>query len=310
MPTYATCLRKGSLMGGIIPQLIVNSLITGSLYALAASGLALSYGLLKIFNFAHGHFMMLGAYFFLFASVELKQHLFISLCFALCLAGLVSFSFLRIIVVKLIPYGITLVLAASLAFAILLESCVSLLFGVNVRSIPTPLPVESLEFFGVFITPLQILLLCSSAALTLLLAYVIHSTPAGRRLRALSQNEHAARALGVSQQSIQTIVFLLASSLAVLAGIFVGFEGNLQPYMGSSYTIKAFAAVVLGSIGNIWGALLGSYLLAFVENFSIGIDFWGHSLPASYRDALAYLVILLVLLTRPQGLMHSAARRV
>lgn len=294
----------------IIPQLLINSLITGSLYALAASGLALSYGMLKIFNFAHGHLMMLGAYAFLFASVELRQHYSVSLLFALCLVALISFAFLRLVIIRLMPYGMSLVLAASLAFAIFLESCVSLTFGVNVRSIPTPFSVDSLQIFEVYITPLQVVLLCSSILLTFLLAYFVHCTPAGRRIRALAQSEHAARALGVSQSSIQTAVFLLASSLAVLAGVCVGLEGNLQPHMGNTYTIKAFAAVILGSIGNLWGALIGSYLLAFLENFSIGLDFWGYSLPASYRDAFAYVFILLVLLVRPQGLMASTVRRV
>jgi branched-chain amino acid transport system permease protein len=106
---------------------------------------------------------------------------------------------------------------------------------------------------------------------------------------------------------------LLAGFFSVLIGrislVLVGFETNLQPTMGNSYTIKAFAAMILGGLGNIWGTIVGAYLLGLIENLAIGLDFAGFSLPAGYKDAFAFAAILLVLLFRPQGLFGVKSRQ-
>jgi branched-chain amino acid transport system permease protein len=103
-------------------------------------------------------------------------------------------------------------------------------------------------------------------------------------------------------------VFIVGTALAAYAGILVGYETNLQPTMGSSYTIKAFAAMILGGLGSMWGAVAGSYILGLVENLAIGLDFGGYSLPAGYKDAFAFVIILGILLVRPQGLFGVRAR--
>ena len=100
----------------------------------------------------------------------------------------------------------------------------------------------------------------------------------------------------------------MGTLLAAYAGILVGYESNMQPTMGSSYTIKAFAAMILGGLGNVWGAVVGSYILGVVENFSIGLDFGGYSIPAGYKDAFAFLIILIMLLFRPQGIFGTKQR--
>ncbi|RIK99786.1 MAG: branched-chain amino acid ABC transporter permease, partial [Proteobacteria bacterium] len=92
--------------------------------------------------------------------------------------------------------------------------------------------------------------------------------------------------------------------------VMVGYETNLQPTMGNAYTIKAFAAMILGGLGNIWGTIAGSYILGLVENLSIGLDFGGYSLPAGYKDAFAFVIILLVLLFKPEGIFRFGARKI
>lgn len=101
----------------------------------------------------------------------------------------------------------------------------------------------------------------------------------------------------------------MGTLIAAYAGILIGYEMNLQPTMGNAYTIKAFAAMILGGLGNIWGTIAGSYILGLVENLSIGLEFGGYSIPAGYKDAFAFAVILLVLLFKPLGLFNSEARR-
>ena len=115
-------------------------------------------------------------------------------------------------------------------------------------------------------------------------------------------------ALGISKLKVSYAVFIAGTLLAAFAGVMVGFETNMQPTMGNSFTIKAFSAMILGGLGNIWGTVAGSYLLGLVENLSIGLDFWGYSIPAGYKDAFAFVIILLVLLFRPQGLFRTASR--
>ena len=141
------------------------------------------------------------------------------------------------------------------------------------------------------------------------MAFLIHSTGFGRTIRAVSEHPEAAEALGINGPRLTSIVFSAGVLLAAFAGVLVGFETNLQPTMGSSYTIKAFACMCLGGLGNLWGALAGSYLLGLIENLAIGIDFGPYSLPAGYKDAFAFAIILLVLLFRPQGLFSKATRR-
>jgi branched-chain amino acid transport system permease protein len=103
-------------------------------------------------------------------------------------------------------------------------------------------------------------------------------------------------------------VCILGTLLGAYAGVLVGYETNIQPTMGSSYSIKAFAAMVLGGLGNIWGTVAGAFILGLIENLSIGLDFWGYSLPAGYKDAFAFVVILAVLLFRPHGLFGTRSR--
>lgn len=293
----------------ILPQLLVNALIAGSIYALASSGLSLTYGLMKILNFAHGHIMMLGAYVFYWARIEHEMGLGVSALITLAFVSLFGIFTMWGFVLPFSKYSFFLAFVTTLALSIMLESVVSMQFGVNVKSLTTGYDIESIEFYGVYITPIQILIIVSALLLLGLLAFVIHGTSVGRRLRAVSEFQPAAEGLGLSSKRLYYSCFVLGCLLAAYAGILVGYETNLQPLMGNTYTIKAFAAMVLGGLGNIWGTVLGSYILGLVENLSIGLDFGAYSLPAGYKDAFAFLIILCVLLFRPQGLFGTSNRR-
>jgi branched-chain amino acid transport system permease protein len=295
-------------MLSILPQLVVNSLITGSIYALASAGLALTYGLLRVLNFAHGHIMMVGAYFFLlfYAQLELT---FLSavLCSALGMS-VVGFITLRVFVLPFMKASALLPFITTMALGTILESIISMAFGVNVRSFPSSIGSESAEFYGVYITPLQNFIIASALVILGCMGFVIHQTSLGRKLRAIAENRAAAESLGISTTTITYGVCILGTLLGAYAGILVGYETNIQPTMGSSYTIKAFAAMVLGGLGNIWGTVAGAFMLGLIENLSIGLDFGGYSLPAGYKDAFAFIVILGVLLLRPHGLFGARAR--
>ena len=292
----------------ILPQLLVNSLITGSIYALAASGLCLSFAMLKVLNFAHGHMMMLGAYMYLMFALDLEQSFIVASVLAALAMALVGALTLTIFVNPFVRFSPLLPFVTTLALASIVEAIVSMVFGVNVRSLSTGDELASWEFSGVFVTPIQILIIISAVAILTAMAVVIHLTGLGRRIRALAENSRASQTLGIQARRINFGVFIIGTILAAYAGVLVGYETNLQPTMGNAYTIKAFAAMILGGLGSVWGTVIGAYILGFVENMAIGLDFGGYSLPAGYKDAFAFIIILCVLLVRPQGLFGSRTR--
>jgi branched-chain amino acid transport system permease protein len=292
----------------ILPQLLVNSLITGSIYALAASGLCLTFSLLKILNFGHGHLMMLGAYMFLFFSGDCELSLPIAAIAAAGVMALVGMAIMIVFVTPFVQFSPLLPFVTTLALASMVEALVSIGFGVNVRSLSTGTELASWDIGGVFITPIQVIIIVSALGILGVLGYLVHATGFGRTVRALSENSAAAQSLGIRARRINFGVFIAGTVLAAYAGVLVGYETNLQPTMGSAYTIKAFAAMILGGLGNMWGAIVGSYILGLVENLAIGLDFGGYSLPAGYKDAFAFVIILGILLVRPQGLFGARTR--
>lgn len=292
----------------ILPQLLVNAVITGSIYALASSGLALTVGLLRILNFAHGHIMMAGAYTFFFFHVQQDLGLLTAGAASVAFTILLGALTLTVFITPFLQSSTLLPFVTTIALGSILEAAVSLIFGVNVRSFPTGSGVESLQWGSIFITPIQILIVVSALSILGVLGIVIHLTPLGRKVRALAENPHAAEGLGISGWQITLGIFVLSMLLGAYAGVLVGYETNIQPTMGGSYTIKAFAAMILGGLGNMWGTIAGAYILGLVENLSIGLDFGGYSLPAGYKDAFAFVIILFVLLFRPQGLFGAKAR--
>lgn len=292
----------------IFAQILVNALIAGSIYALASSGLSLVYGVMRVLNFAHGHLMMTGVYFYFFAKVQMGWGIAGSILFTIASMTLLSTVVFRVFVSPFSRLSFLLTLVTTLALSNMLEALVSIFFGVDVKSLSTGIAGQSLQLGSIYITPIQILIIASAIFLLFLFAFIIHSTAVGRKIRAVSESPHAAESISISSQKVSCCVFLLGTLLAAYAGILVGYETNMQPTMGTIYTIKSLAAMIFGGLGNIWGAIFGSYLLGLIENLSLGLDFWGFSLPAGYKDAFSFVIILLVLLFRSQGLFGAKLR--
>jgi branched-chain amino acid transport system permease protein len=294
----------------IIPQLIVNSLISGSIYALAASGLSLIYGLLRILKFSHGHILMCGAYCYYYATVELQLGILPASLMSLLFTAILAAISLKVFILPFLDFNPLLVFVTTLTLSTILESAVSMIFGVNVKSLVLGSDYQSLQFGSIYITPIQIIIILSAVFLLSLIALFIHRTVPGRFIRALSENPFAGQSIGINNHVIYYGIVILGSVLATYAGVLIAYETNLQPLMGNSYTIKAFAAMILGGLGNFWGTIIASFILGATENFAIGLDFGQYSLPAGYKDAFAFLIILLILLFKPRGLFSGSQRKV
>ncbi len=293
----------------ILPQLLINSMITGSIYALVCCGISLVYGLLRILNFAHGHILMLGAYSYYLCNNTFGINFYLSFLLSFIFIAIFAAFTFKVFINPFLNFNPILVFVTTLALSIMLESLVSIGFGVNVKSLDAGELLNSVEIGSVYITPIQMIIIASALLLLTLVAFVIHKTVTGRLIRALSENSPAGQSLGINSHYVYYGVFIFGSLVAAFSGIMLAYETNLQPLMGNSYTIKAFAAMILGGLGNLWGTIIGAFLLGLVENLSIGLDFGGYSLPAGYKDAFAFLIILVILIIRPQGLFGRTYRK-
>lgn len=283
-------------------KFVLNGLIAGSLYALLALGLALIYSVLRFVNIAHGEIVLLGSFsFFTFYSI-LGWPLIPSY-----LAG-IGLLFIVVLIIERLTFrpvrdAPTLTpLIISIALGIFLRNVLLLIFQPQPRSFGAQ--IESYKLFGseiVRITNVQIIILISSITLMLGLWAILKYTKWGRAIRAVSENKEVAAILGIPVNRVITTTFLLSAFLAGTAGILAAFDGNLHPAMGTFFTIKSFVAVIIGGIGSIPGAVLGGYFIGLMENILIAIPFDGIYIPSNYKDAIAFVALLILLYIRPRG---------
>ncbi len=290
-------------------QFLANGLIAGSLAALIAGGLALVYGVLGVFNLALGQMVLIGGYatWWLYQVVELP--FIISVFGGMAIGALVAWISFEIFVKPFYKRHVFLPLVTTIALSMILDGIILLLFKERPRSI-LPSMKRMMEFGGVRISTEQISLILFTLVLLVCFAYILHSTAFGRRIRAVVQGEHTAISLGICAPSLHCFLFIMSGVLAACGGIFLGIDQNITPTLAFPITIKAYAAIIAGGKGNFWGAIFCAYLIAFIEQYAIGIHWFGSFyIPAGYQQVVALLFIITFLLFRPYGLFSSASRR-
>jgi len=279
-------------------QLLVNGLIAGAIYALVAAGFSLIYSTCKFIHFAHGATVAVSAYslFYFFSSLGINFCL--SVILTIIFTGLFGL-FLNFIYKQFRKKKASnvILLIGSFALLILFESLVLIFFGADVKTIGYIKIAKGIEILGAIITPLQIIIIISSIILFALLFLLMKKTRIGKAMRAVSDNKDVAEVVGISAERIYAWTFVFGSVIAGVAGILVGLEQNLEPTMGTYLMIKGFTGAVIGGIGNMPGAILGSFLLGIVENFGIWF------LPSGYKDAIAFIILFIFLIIRPQGIL-------
>ena len=283
----------------IAPQLIANGIIAGGIYALVALGYTMVYGILKFINFAHGEIFMVGAYVAWTASVLLGFPLIVATIIAMLTAAILGFLIEKIAYKPLRNAGRLSPLITAIGVSLFLQALALLIFGAQIRTFGTGTVEAGIPILGAVITKLQITIIVVSLVLMILLHLFVKYTKLGKAMRAVADNPEVASIVGIPIDNIISTVFIIGSALAAIAGVLVGLEQNLQPTMGVSIGIKAFTAAVVGGIGNIYGALLGGFLIGLAEN--IGIWF----IPSGYKDAIAFVILILFLLVKPTGLFGA-----
>ena len=282
----------------LIAQLTINGLIAGSIYALVASGFSLIYGTNKFMHFAHGAVVAVSAYLLYALFSNFGLNFYVSILLTLILSGLLGLVVYKGIYSQLQKKKASnvILLLASIALLILFENLIQLFFGADVKTINYIKVAKGVSFLGAIITPLQIIIILTSIILLFGLYLFTKKTKLGRNMRAVADNRELASILGVDYNKIANYSFIIGSVLAGVAGILIGLEQNLNPTMGTILIIRGFTGAIIGGITSIPASVLGSYLLGLVENYGIWF------MPSGYKDAIAFVLLFIFLLLRPNGL--------
>jgi len=285
-----------------LPQHLVNGLVLGGTYALLGIGLTLIFGLMNVVNFAHGEFYTLGAY-AAFAAVALSGLPFIGALAVAMAAGVVLGALTELVLLRpLRGQSIDTVMLVMIGLWIAMQNAELLVWGGVAKSIPHPFPTAPLTLGPLSIAPLRVFVLTAALALILAAHLIVHRTRLGRAMRATFQDPDTAALMGVRIGRIHTATFALGSGLAAAAGALLGPIFLAYPAMGDLAALKAFSVVILGGLGNVAGATLGGLLLGIAEELGAGY------VSSGYRDAVGFVIIMLVLLLRPSGLLARAER--
>ena len=290
-------------------QNLLNGIAAGSIYALIALGYTMVYGILKLINFAHGDVFMLGSFVGFYAGQaaakrfgdggEANSPLIAAgiMLLAMVVCGIFGYLNERIAYRPLrnAPRIASLITAIGVSF--FLEYGGQFVFGPDPKFFPTLVEKHIITAFGVTTTNYQLIVLGVALVCMALLQFIIYGTKFGRAMRAVSFNFETASLMGIPTDRVISTTFVLGSMLAAVAGILYGLSyPKIDPLMGIMPGLKAFVAAVLGGIGNVPGAVVGGLIIGIVEAFV------GGSSSSNYRDAIAFVILIAILLFKPSGL--------
>ena len=285
---------------GVLGQQLLNGLVTGSAYALIAWGDRMVYGVLQLVNFAHGEIYMVGAFVGLLLVTVVKLPFLAALPLAMLAAALVGVTVEFVAYRPLRRSSRLAVLISAIGMSIFLQNVALWIFGPATRSFPPPFQVSVLQIGPLRTNTLALLTLGVALVMMVGLHYLVRHTKTGKAMRAVAQDRDTAALMGINVNRTIALTFLIGSSLAAAAGVMVGMLFNaVVPTMGVMPGLKGFVAAVLGGIGNIPGAMLGGIVLGLAETMGVAL------LSSQWRDAIAFAILILVLLYKPSGLLGA-----
>ncbi|UUM61830.1 branched-chain amino acid ABC transporter permease [Streptococcus suis] len=279
-------------------QQLVNGLILGSVYALIALGYTMVYGIIKLINFAHGDLYMMGAFIGYYLINAFQLNFFVALVLTMVLTAALGalIEFLAYRPLRNSTKIAALITAIGVSF--FLEYGMVYLFGANTRAFPQALETVKFNLGPITVTNVQLTILGVSVFLMLALQFIVQKTKMGKAMRAVSVDSDAAQLMGINVNSTISFTFALGSALAGAAGVLIGlYYNSVEPLMGMAPGLKAFVAAVLGGIGIIPGAALGGFIIGLLETLAVTVGL------SSYRDAVVYGILIVILLVRPAGIL-------
>ncbi|MBB6445764.1 branched-chain amino acid ABC transporter permease [Bacillus benzoevorans] len=279
-------------------QQLVNGISLGSIYALIALGYTMVYGIVKLINFAHGDVFMIGSFIGFYSITILGLGFFPSLILSMAVCAILGVLIERIAYKPLRNATRIAALITAIGVSLFIEYGMVYLRGAQPVAYPgNSLPSKTIDIFGIGINTQSLFILGISVALMILLQFIVHKTKIGKAMRAVSYDTDAAQLMGINVNNTISATFAIGSALAGAAGVIFGiYYIKIEPLMGVIPGLKAFIAAVLGGIGIIPGAMVGGLLLGIIESIvsAAGFSLW--------RDAVAFIVLILILIFRPSGL--------
>jgi len=308
-------------MYSIIPQLIVNSLITSAELAMIGLGLTICFDILKFANFAHTELAVLGAYLVFLFNVQLNWNICISIIMASFLTGVFAILTDRLFFKRMRDYGDVTPMIASLGLSIAMRNTVRALWGSDVRVYNSKLS-DGISFLGARITPTQIWIFVIVLVAMISFHLLLKRTKLGKAMRATSDNRIVAENCSIDTDKIILWVWFIGGSFAGIGGAMIGWDTQIDPMMGFTIVIPVFCVVLVGGIGNVYGVILGALILGFVQNFLIFFDFGTIInlgdifnfvdklyIPANYKPAIPFAILVIILIFRPMGILGRIKRR-
>ncbi len=279
-------------------QQLVNGLSLGAIYALIALGYTMVYGIIMLINFAHGDIMMVGAYVGFFSITVLGSNVVVAMLFAMIACAVLGVVIEKVAYKPLRNSTRIAALITAIGMSLLLEYLTIFLLTPQQRVFPRDVfPMHNYHLGGLVLSNKDIFVILSAIVLMIILQFIIRRTKTGKAMRAVSLDQEAAVLMGVNVDKTISITFAIGSALAAAAGVMIGiYYGTINPLMGIIPGLKAFVAAVLGGIGIIPGAMVGGFVMGILETMVSG---YGNSM---YRDAVAFGVLILILLIKPTGL--------
>lgn len=289
-------------MGSFLLEQIVNGIITGSMYALVAAGMTMIFGVLRAINFAHGEYYMLGTFAAWWVMTQLAADYSLAIIGGVAIVSLIAVLIGRSVMQRLIGQPFQAGVLATLGLSLILQNVVILAFGGGYKVFSGGW-IEPIELGDFGMSQQRAILVVVTLAVFAGLEWMVRSTRLGRSIRAVSQNIECCQVNGIDVEQVVRRTFLIGVAIAALSGILTG-PINVSIYggMGESITLKTFAVIVMGGMGNVRGTLIAGCLLGVVESLVAGF------IGLQYRDSVGFIALLLMLMFRPHGLFSSRAR--
>ena len=289
-------------MGNFLFEQLINGIITGSMYALIAAGMTMIFGVLRAINFAHGEYYMLGTFAAWYAIERMEAPYAVSIIVGVAVTALTAAVIGRTVMQRLVGAPFQQGVLATLGVSLIVQNAVILAFGGGYKVFNGGW-IEPVQVLGVGMAQQRIVLIVVVILVFAGLEWMVRKTRMGKSIRAVSQNIECCQVNGIDVESVVRRTCLLGTALAALSGILTA-PVNVSVYggMGESITLKTFAVIVMGGMGNVRGTLLAGCILGVVESLVSGL------VGLQYRDTVAFVALLAMLMFRPHGLFSQRAR--
>lgn len=286
-------------MTDFVLQVGVSGLLLGGVYALISAGLNLIFGVVRIINFAHGELVMIAMYITYWMFVGYRMDPYVSILVVVPVVFVIGMVLQRVVIQPIQGASATMKIFATVGVALVLRNLALMLFGGEFRSVRTAYSTSTIEIGDVFVSVPRLIAFCVALVLFLVLYFFLKRSYMGKAFQAVAENRTVAQLMGIRVERLYLIAFGLGTVLAGVAGALLMPFASVYPSIGLQYTLVAFVVVVLGGLGNMVGTLLAGLFIGLVEAF------FGTFISPALQEASYFIIFIVVLLIRPQGLFGS-----